>query len=142
MKRPALITAVNMLQLLLGLLLAGLSIYMLGLTRSAESLADPDSTGTIQGLLIGAGVLGIPALITLIAAWGLWKGRFWGWALSLATDVGVLAVLVYHAWGESDPDGDEVALAAGFVVPVVLLLLPQARLHFWSTAPPMPKPSL
>ena len=132
MNRPALITAVNVAQFLLGLLLAGCTVYLLMLTRSHETLAEPEAADTVHGLLIGAAVLGVPAVITLIAAWGLWKRHFWGWALSLATDVGVLAVLVYNAWGESDRDGDEIALAAGFVVPVVLLLLPGVRKFYWS----------
>jgi len=74
----------------------------------------------------------VPALITLVAASGLWKQRFWGWALSLATDVGVLAVFVYNVVGENDREGDEIALAASFVVPIVLLLLPAVRKFFWN----------
>jgi uncharacterized membrane protein (DUF2068 family) len=77
-------------------------------------------------------VLGVPALITLIASWGLWKQRFWGWALSLATDVGMLAVLIYNMVGENDRDVDEIALAAGFMVPAVLLFLPAVRKFFWN----------
>ncbi len=106
----------------------GLTVYLLALTRSRETLAEPDASETVHGLLIGAIVLGVPALITLVAAWGLWKRRFWGWALSLATDVGVLAVFVYNVVGENDREGDEIALAAGFVVPIVLLLLPAVRM--------------
>ena len=132
MKRSPLITIVNVLQSLLGLVLAGLTIYLVALTRSREILAEPDASETIHGLLIGAAVLGVPALITLIAAWGLWKRRFWGWALSLATDVGVLAVFVYNIVGENDREGDEIALAAGFVLPAVLLLLPAVRKFFWN----------
>jgi hypothetical protein len=135
MKRSALISIVNLLQLLLGLVLAGLSIYLLGLTRSRETLADPDPSGTVHGLFIGAAVLGIPAVITVIGAIGLWKRRFWGWVLSLATDVGTLAVLVYSMIDERDWDGDEMALAAGCVVPIVLLLLPSVRKFYWNAVP-------
>jgi hypothetical protein len=134
MKRPPLITIVMVLQWLLGLLLAGLTIYLLALTRSAEALGEPDAADTIQGLKIGAAVLGVPALITLLGAWGLWKQRSWGWVLSLATDVGALAVLVYNNVGESKWDADEIALAAGFVVPVILLLLPVVRKYYWNSA--------
>jgi uncharacterized membrane protein (DUF2068 family) len=132
MKRSPLITIVNVLQSLLGLVLAGLTIYLLALTRSRETLADPDAADTVHGLLIGAAVLGIPALITLIAAWGLWKQRFWGWVLSLATDVGMLAVLIYSMIDERHRDGDEIALAAGFVGSTVLLLLPEVRKFYWN----------
>ena len=132
MKRSPLITIVNVLQSFLGLVLAGLTVYLLALTRSRETLAEPDASETVHGLLIGAVVLGVPALITLIAAWGLWKQRYWGWVLSLATDVGVLAVFVYNMVGENDREVDEIALAAGFVVPIVLLLLPAVRKFFWN----------
>jgi hypothetical protein len=132
LKRSPLVTVILVWQLLLGLSLLGLTIYVLALTRSRETLADPDSVDTVHGLLIGAVVLGIPALATLIGVWGLWKRRFWGWVLSLATDVGVLAVLVYNFVGEKARDGDEIAFAVGFVVPLVLLLLPGVRRFYWS----------
>jgi hypothetical protein len=134
MKRPPLITVVIVLQFLFGLLLAGLTIYLLALTRSQGTLADPEATDTIRGLKIGSLVLGIPAVITLVGFWGLWTRRFWGWVLSLATDVGVLAVLVYSLFDESNRDADEIAMAAGFVVPIVLLLLPAVRKFFWNAA--------
>ena len=134
MKRSPLISIVNVLQLLLGLVLAGLSIYLLALTRSPKTLADPDPAGTVHRLLIGAAVLGMPALITLIGALGLWKRRFWGWVLSLATDVGTLTVLVYSMIDERDWEGDEIALAAGCLVLIVLLLLPKVRAFYWNAA--------
>ena len=133
MKRPALVTVVNIVQTLLGLLLAGITVYLIVLARSKETLAEQDAADTVRGLLIGALVIGIPAVITLIAAAGLWTGRFWGWVLSLATDVGVLAVLVYSMVGDNDMEGDEIALAASFLVPVVLLLLPAVRKSFWTS---------
>ena len=136
MKRPVLITVVNVLETMLGLLLSGLTAYLLALTRSRETLADPDAADTVHGLLIGAGVLGVPALVTLIAAWGLWKGRFWGWVLSLATDVGMIAVLVYSIISDNDFDGDMIALTAGCLVPAGLLLLPQVRKFYWGAGSP------
>jgi hypothetical protein len=135
MKRSPLITIVIVFQSLLGLLLAGLTVYLLALTRSGEILADPDAADTIQGLKIGAGVLGLPALITLVAVWGLWKRRFWGWLLSLATDIGMVAVLAYSIIGDHDFDADTIALTAGFVLPVVLLLLPTVRKFYWQRRP-------
>jgi len=134
MKRPSLITIVNVLQLLLGLMLAGLTVYVLMLTRSPETLRQVDPAETVHGLLIGALVLGFPALITLVGVWGLWKGNFWGWVLSLATDVGTLAVLVYSMIDENDWDGDEIALAVGFLASTVVLLLPAVRKFYWNAA--------
>src|SRR3989442_5888693 len=127
MKRSPLITIVNVLQSFLGLVLAGLTVYLLALTRSRETLAEPDASETVHGLLIGAVVLGVPALITLIAAWGLWKQRFWGWVLSLATDVGMLAVFVYSMIDERHRDSDEISLCGGFLGSTRFLLLAHVR---------------
>src|SRR5262252_2803494 len=124
MKRPAPVVVVNVVQTLLGLLLAGITVYLIVLTRSRETLAEQDAADAVRGLLIGALVLGIPAVITLIAAVGLWKGRFWGWVLSLATDVGMVAVLLYSLMDENEMDAEMLIMTAGFVVPLVLLLLP------------------
>src|SRR5258706_12000917 len=124
MKRSPLISIVNVLQLLLGSVLAALSIYLVILSRSPETLADPDPAGTVHGLLIGAAVLGVPALITLIGVFGLWKRRFWGWVLSLATDVGTLAVFVFSMIHERELGSDEICPAAGGGLAVFLVLLP------------------
>lgn len=132
MKRPGVVTAVNVVQVLLGLVLAGTTLYLIKLTRSKEILAEPDSADAVHGLLIGALVIGIPAVITLIAVLGLWKGRFWGWVLSLATDVGMLGVLVYSMVDDNEMDTEMFVLAAGFIVPLVLLLLPAVRKFYWS----------
>jgi uncharacterized membrane protein (DUF2068 family) len=134
MKRSSLVTIVIVLQALLGVVLAGLTVYLLALTRSPETLADPDAAGTVHGLLIGAAVLGVPAVITLVAVWGLWKRRFWGWVLSLATGVGMLGVLVYSIIDDHDLDGSLIALMAGFLVPVVLLMLPPVRTSYWNAS--------
>jgi len=142
MKRPLWVTIVIVLQALLGVLLAATIVYLLVLTRSKEILAEPEAADTIHGLLIGAGVLAAPAMITLIAAFGLWRGRFWGWLLSLATDVGMVAVLVYSIIDDHEIDGEMVALAMGFLVPLILLLLPSVRKFVWNAAGPQPSTNL
>lgn len=134
MKRPAMVTVVNVVQVLLGLLLAGSTVYLITLTRSQEILAEPDSADAVHGLLVGAGVVSIPAVITLIAAVGLWKGKFWGWALSLATDVGMVAVLIYSIVDDNEVNGELIAMAVGFLLPLVLLLLPAVRRFFWTSS--------
>ncbi len=134
MKRPPLIAVVIALQFLLGLVLAGLTIYLLVLTRSPETLAEPDAADSIRGLLIGAAVLGVPAVITLISVFGLWKRQFWGWVLAFATNVGVLAVMIYSMVSDGDRDRDEMAITVGIAVVLVLLLLPKVREYYWKAA--------
>jgi hypothetical protein len=60
-KRSPLVAIVNGLQSFLGQVLAGLTVYLLALTRSRETLAEPDASETVHGLLIGAIVLGVPS---------------------------------------------------------------------------------
>lgn len=134
MKRPALVTVAIVLQGVLGLLVAATAVYLIILSRSQQILSEPDAANAVHGLRIAAGVVSIPAAITLIAAFGLWKGRFWGWVLSLATDVGVVAVFVYNAVGENDAEGGEIATVVGFLALVVLLLLPVVRRYFWNSS--------
>lgn len=131
MKRPALVIAVNVIHLLLALGLAGLSIYLLILTRAPETLKEPDAADTIHGLLIGAGVLGIPSVLLFFGAWGLWKNRLWGWWLAMLSDVGMLATLAYSVVGENSVDWDDLALTLCFAVCPILLLLPRVRKYFW-----------
>jgi len=133
MKRPLLVTIVMVLQFLLGVMLAGLTIYLLALTRSNETLSSPDASDEVRGLMIGAVVLGIPAVVTLVGVLGLWKERFWGWVLALATDIGVIAVFVYNMVDERKLDNDEFGVTAGFVVTAILLLLPKVRKFFWNS---------
>ncbi len=131
MKRSFLATLVTVWQWLLGLLLAGLTVYLLLLTRSRGIREGADAADAIRGLLIGAAALAVPAVITLTAAFGLWKGRFWGWALSLGTDVGMTGLLIYSMFDDGELDAALVVLTAAFVVPVVLLMLPVARRPGW-----------
>ena len=131
MKRPVSVVIVNILQVLLGLSLVGITVYLLYLTRSRQTLAEPDSKEAVHGLLIGALVLGIPAVITLIGAAGLWKGKFWGWVLSFATDVGMLGVMIYNIIDDYEFDAEMVAVAVGLALPIVLLLVPGVRRDYW-----------
>ena len=131
MKRPGLVALANALQFLLGLLLAGLAIYLFKETRAPETVSDPDAAATIHGLMIATIVLGVPALITLVAAWGMWKNQFWGWALSMATDVGVLLVLIYNFFTQSNRANSEPVLAVGVTGALIVVLLPTVRKFYW-----------
>ena len=132
MKRPRLIIAVNIIHLLLALLLAGTSVYVLSLTRSPETLQEPDAADTIHGLFIGAAVLGVPALFLIAALWGLWRNKRWGWWLALVTDVVIAATLVYSMIGQNSPDLTEPVWTLCFVVCAILLLLPIVRRFYWA----------
>ena len=133
MKRPYLVIAVNIIHLLLTLLLAGITVYVLLLTRSPDTLKESDATDTIHGLLIGAAVIGVPALFLIAAVWGLWRNKRWSWWLALVTDVVLAATLVYSMMGQNSSDLTEPVWALGFVTAAVVLLLPKVRRFYWKT---------
>jgi len=115
---------VIVLQLLLGLLLAGTSVTVVMQVRKPEIAKEP---GAVQGLIIGASFLAVPAILLLIGSWGLRKRRRWGWWIALLTDVAVFATLVYSAFSENSIDREEVVFAILFALVCVALLLPVVR---------------
>jgi uncharacterized membrane protein (DUF2068 family) len=133
MKRSPWVVGSAVLQLLLALLLGGICVFLLLLTRSAEIKQAQDATETISGLRIAAGLLGAPALLVLSGAYGLWRGKLWGWWFALLTDVGVTGLCLYSmiddGWNNIDWD------VAGFtIVPLlatILLLIPAVRNFYW-----------
>lgn len=133
MTRSGWITGAVLLQLFYLLVLLALPIYLLALTRTAETLNGPDPAENISGLETGAAVLGAPALVA-VAPWiGLWKGKRWGWWLTILTDTAFVGVLVYSMIddGWRNVDWAVVALTGIAVVPVVYLLLPPVRGFYW-----------
>ena len=135
MKRPHLVIAVNTIHLLLALFLAGTSVYVLLLTRSPETLKEPDAADTIRGLVIGAAALGVPALCLVAALWGLWRNQRWGWWLALVTDVAIVVILVYSITGENSSDLTEAVWTLCFMVCAILLLVPKVRGFYWARKP-------
>jgi hypothetical protein len=129
MNRPRIATGMALLQLLLALGMAALSVFLLFLTRSPEITQDPDAAETIWGLKVGAAVLSVPALILSYAAFGMWKGRLWGWYLALTVDLVLLLFLVYSTVDDGLPnvDGSDLAVTAAFVTATAGLLLPRVR---------------
>jgi hypothetical protein len=132
MKRPAVVTAVIVIHLLAALALIGLSLYLLWLARSPETLGEQDAASAVQGLKIGAMVLAIPALLWMPGAYGMWKHRVWGWWLTLITGMGTASVLLYSAIddGWHQLEADAAAVTTLFVILPLLLLFPQVRKYY------------
>jgi hypothetical protein len=132
-KRSGWITAAAVLQLLYTLMLLALPVYLLVLTRAPETRSGPDAQASIAGLKIAAALLLGPALIALVGWIGLWKEKLWGWWLTILTDLGLVAVLVYSMVddGWHNLEWDVVVVSVIGVVPVVYLLLPRVRRFYW-----------
>jgi hypothetical protein len=135
MKRSPWITAVTVIQLLLGLTLAGVSVYLLVLTKSPEILGEKDAADTVHGLHIAAAILSPLALAYFLSVLGLWKGKLWGWwiafLLNLASAGSFVYSLIDDGWKGSD--ASDKALTAGSVAIVLLFIVPVVRKYYWNS---------
>ena len=132
MKRPPSVTGAITIHFLATFTLIGLSVYLLWLARSPDILNDKDAVSAIQGLKIGALILGIPAVLWMPGLFGMWKRKSWGWWLTLITGLGTASVFVYSmiADGWNALDRDDAAVTAVFVIFPLLLLLPPVRKYY------------
>lgn len=70
-------------------------------------------------------------MLALIAYWGLWKSKAWGWWLALVMDsVGLVMFLCDPGRRRVWPDADELVFIILFVVLLGLLLLAPVRRSF------------
>jgi hypothetical protein len=129
MKRSGLITGVTTMQLLMALLLFGLCVYLLLLTRSPKTRQAHDPAAAVWGLEVAFAVIAPFASLALVGAYGMWRGRLWGWWLALLAEAIFVAVLVYSVIddGWNNADTDLIFSTAVSLLPVVLLLLPPVR---------------
>jgi len=134
MKRPWMVVVATVVQWLLGLGSAALTVYLLALTRSKETLSAQDPAVEIRGLEIAAAVFILPTIVYLLAAYGMQKGKRWGWWLGLAMNVVSTGVFLAGTFdvGVRQVDKDVLPFAAGFALVVAWLLLSQVRRFFWS----------
>lgn len=122
MTRPGLITALAIVQLLIGAVWLSIAFYLLSLTRSPEIANDQ---GALQGLRIGFLSVIIFALPTLISSIALWRVKPWGRWLAIAVYGITLSALLYGPIAEHDTmDGSDVTMAIVFAVLLVLFALP------------------
>jgi hypothetical protein len=132
MSRPRSVTAVITIHAVATMALIGLCVYLLWLTHSPEILSDKDAASAIQGLKIGALILGIPAALWIPGIYAMWKRRRWGWWLTLITGLGTASVFVYSmiddGWKAVDPE--DASANAAFAILPILLLLPKVRRYY------------
>jgi len=127
--RSTLVTCVVLYQLVVALGLLAISVLLVWLTRTQETLKGPDATEAVAGMKVASVVVTIPAVILLIAVFGMWKCRLWGWWLALLTGVAMVRTILFgtidEGWSYIERD-DIVGVAICLVSPI-LLLLPKVR---------------
>jgi hypothetical protein len=138
MKQSHWAKSATVVQALQAVLCLGVAVYLYALMFSAEISRAPDAGETIHGLKIAAGVLFVPGIVLLVAAFGLWGENLWGWWLAFLGDFGWASLLLYSMIddGWANLDGSLLAVFAVSVIPVAILLLPSVRRNYWR------KPSL
>ena len=121
--RTGLITALAIVQLLIGAVWLAIAFYLLSLMRSPEIANDP---GALQGLRIGFISIVIFAVPTLISSFGLWKVKPWGRWLAIAVYAITLCALLYGPIADHDTmDGSDITMAIVFAVLLAVFSLPQ-----------------
>jgi len=122
-KRTGLITALAIVQLLIGAVWLAIAFYLLSLMRSPEIANDP---GALQGLRIGFISIVVFAVPTLISSFALWKVKPWGRWLAIAVYAITLCTLLYGPIADHDTmDGSDITMAIVFAVLLVVFSLPQ-----------------
>ena len=128
MTRSGLITALAVVQLLIGAVWLSIAFYLLALMRSPEIANDQ---GALQGLRIGFVSIVIFAVPTLISAIALWKVKQWGRWLAITVYAITLCALLYGPIVDHDTmDGSDFTMAIVFAVLLVVFSLPQIGRQF------------
>ena len=133
MQRSSWVKSVVLLQFVLGLLFAGLSMFLLFLISSPATKQVPHSQASTLGLQIAVAIFAPVALLVMVSGYGMWKGRAWGWWWATVTDLCLVCVfvssIVDDGWDNFDWE------MAGFtllpMVVLVFLFLPAVR-NFYS----------
>ena len=133
-KRSTLVTGAILFQLLVALGLLAISVFLVWLTGTQETLKGPDATEAVAGMKVAAVVVTIPAIILLVAVFGMWNCRLWGWWLALVTGLAMVGMLLYNTIDEGWAyiERDDMIGVAICLIPPVLLLLPGIR-NFYRT---------
>lgn len=123
-KRPVIVLLGTVVQTGIAAILAGAVLLFAVLIYSLRNSATPS-----QGLKLAL-VMALPlALVACAASWGMWNQRAWGWWTALALNaIAVLTMVVDLINGE--PDLEDFAGAAVWILSLLLLLVPRVRRHF------------
>jgi hypothetical protein len=127
-RRPVAVTTLAVVQTAIAVLnvVAVVTVWMA--LRSPEVSQGPHAAEDVHAIRLSVGVLAVAALLTALAAIGLWRRWAAGWALTLAL---ALTVLLGMLWGpifdHDHMESDDVAIVVTFAVTIVLALLGPVR---------------
>ena len=134
MKRPGWVTGVVVAQFLCGALLLGTCFFLADQIYRPEIKKETDRAVVIHGLKLAIGILAPVAVMVFVGAWGLLKGKLWGWWLVLLINFGLFGILVYSMVddGLSSVEWDVFTFAAAALLLAIWLLVPAVRRFCWN----------
>ena len=117
MKRSGWVMGITVVQFLLSLSLASITIYLFALVRL------PDAAVFLAPL----------ALTYFVSVYGLWKEELWGWWLGFLLNLGAAGALLYNVIDEgwSGSDAGDIVMPFVFLALLVLFAIPVVRGHYW-----------
>jgi uncharacterized membrane protein (DUF2068 family) len=129
MRRPRAATIAIWIESVVAAVLIGTAVYAFLEAVHARNARVEDQ---FEDALITAGVMGAIGVPVLIASWGLWKSKAWGWWLGVVFD---LLGLIVFLWDPIErrvwPDIQELFFTVFFSITLVLLFVPAVRRFFF-----------
>jgi len=134
-KRSGWVTGVVVAQFLCSALFAATCLILLVLIHQMRQQHGEERESSVQALKLAIGIIGPMALVVLAGAWGMLKGKLWGWWLAFLTDVGLFGIFLYSMIddGLKDIDWDMFAFTAVALVLLGWLLVPVVRRFYWNS---------
>lgn len=123
-RRPRLITALSIIQMVLAAIYLGGIVNLCYLAATANGQNAADVAKEVRGLLIGAAFSGSLAFGSVIAALGLWWQTQWGRWLAVTLLAIANAGLLIGLYDEGDWEWDVLPALIPFALLLILFLLP------------------
>ena len=117
----------------MALVLCAAVIYLWAVSISSRVAQSLNPAQVAMEMRIAGTAVLLPAILAVIASWGLWKNRAWGWWIAVVLSLLVLAPMVWEAIDDrAMPELDDIAVTVPFVIYRVLLFVPKVRRFYLS----------
>jgi len=117
----------------MALVLCAAVIYLWAVSISSRVAQSLNPAQVAMEMRIAGTAVLLPAILAVIASWGLWKNRAWGWWIAVVLSLLVLAPMVWEAIDDrAMPELDDIAVTVPFVIYLVLLFVPKVRRFYLS----------
>lgn len=130
--RPTIATVVAGFQTGMAIILCAAVVYLWVVSLSSRVTHSTNAVQVALEMRIAGTVVLLPATLAVLASWGLWKNRAWGWWIALVLSVLILTPMILDVIEERAVELDDLAATVPFLIFAVLLLVPKVRRFYWS----------